>query len=108
MYDWHKDPVATLHSSWSGIQLDVFTDQDGMQLYSCNNQNGSVPLKSTQGTPGHDVLEHYGCVVLEVQDWIGGINFPEWNRGPKQIFGPDTSPYVLEATYKFSINETNS
>ena len=39
-YDWHNDPVATLHSDWSGIQLDVYTEQEGMQLYSCNNQNG--------------------------------------------------------------------
>lgn len=42
-YDWRKEgPVATLHSAWSGIQLDVFTDQDALQIYSCNNQNGGT------------------------------------------------------------------
>jgi len=47
-------------------------------------------------------------VVIEVEDWIGGINFPEWQRDRKQIIGPDGSPYVLEATYKFSVNKTGS
>lgn len=65
-------------------------------------------MKRSQGTPGHDTLDHYACVVIEVEDWIGGINFPEWQRNNKQIFGPAGSPYVLEATYKFSINTTKS
>lgn len=98
--------VATLRSAWSGIQLDVFTDQDALQIYSCNNQNGSVPLKATQGTPTNSMLQHWGCVVIEVEDWIAGINYPEWKREEEQIFGPGTQPYVLEATYRFSINQT--
>lgn len=41
-YDWReKGPVVTLSSPWSGIQIDVFTDQEALQVYSCNNQNGS-------------------------------------------------------------------
>jgi aldose 1-epimerase len=50
------------------------------------------------------VAEKYGCVVLEVEDWIDGINQPEWGRDELQIFGPGDDPYVLEATYKFSLN----
>lgn len=50
------------------------------------------------------MVEKYGCVVLEVEDWIDGINNPEWGRDPYQIFGPDDDAYVLEATYKFSLN----
>ena len=46
----------------------------------------------------------YGCVVLEVQDWIDGINHPEWEREKRQIFGPADDPYVLQATYEFSLN----
>lgn len=38
---------------------------------------------------------------MEVEDWIDGINHPEWQRD-KQIFGPEDDPYVLEATYRFS------
>lgn len=99
--------VATLRSAWSGIQLDVFTDQDALQIYSCNNQNGSVPLKATQGTATNSMLQHWGCVVIEVEDWIAGINYPEWKREEEQIFGPGTQPYVLEASYRFSINQTD-
>lgn len=38
--DWEALPVATLASRWSGIQVDVFTDQAAYQIYSCNNMNG--------------------------------------------------------------------
>ncbi|PHH69126.1 hypothetical protein CDD80_7002 [Ophiocordyceps camponoti-rufipedis] len=101
-FDWLDKPVATLSSAWSGIQLDVFTDQDAMQLYSCNGQNGTLPLKYFQGTTDWPrTIEKYGCVVLEVQDYIDGINHPEWMR--KQVFGPSDGPYVLNAKYRFSL-----
>ena len=101
-----------------------------MQVYTCNNMNGTpipyirfaaasanittgtFPLKQTQGffnDSSHPrVVEKYGCVVLEVEDWIDGINHPEWGRDPFQIFGPDDGPYVLEAMYKFSISHALS
>jgi aldose 1-epimerase len=41
---------------------------------------------------------------MEVQDWIGAINQPEWQREKKQIFGPADGPYTLEAAYVFSVN----
>jgi hypothetical protein len=64
---------------------------------------GTLPIKSTQGLDGRPrVVEQYGCIVLEVQDWIDGINHPEWQREKKQIFGPGDGAYVLEATYEFS------
>ncbi|KAJ4295211.1 hypothetical protein N0V90_007221 [Kalmusia sp. IMI 367209] len=98
-YDWRTDgPVATLASNFTGIQIDIFTDQDAFQVYSCPGQNGSLPIKSTQGYEGRPrVVEKYGCVVMEVEDWIDGINHPEWGREKKQIFGPGDEPYVLEA-----------
>ncbi|PMD59573.1 galactose mutarotase-like protein [Hyaloscypha bicolor E] len=110
-YDWReKGPVARLRSAWSGIQVDVFTDQDAFQVYSCGGQNGSMALKSTQGLHGVEgrerTIQQYGCVVMEVEDWIDGINQPEWGRGKKQIFGPGDEPYVLQASYRFSLNGT--
>ena len=52
-FDWReKGPVARLRSAWSGIQLDIYSDQEAFQVYSCGGQNGSMALKSTQGT--HD------------------------------------------------------
>ncbi|KAI0999452.1 hypothetical protein K3495_g8743 [Podosphaera aphanis] len=97
-------PVASLHSAWSGIQLDIFSNQGAIQIYSCSGQNGSVALKRTQGTLEQRFLQKYGCVVIEVEDWIDGINHPEWGR--KQIWGPEDGFYNLEASYRFSINDS--
>ncbi|KAL2073085.1 hypothetical protein VTL71DRAFT_10409 [Oculimacula yallundae] len=107
-YSWDALPVATLSSAWSGISLNVYTDQDAFQMYSCGGQNGSVALKSTQGlhnvTDRPRVIEQYGCVVMEVEDWVDAINHPEWNRDSKQIFGPEDGPYVLKARYEFGLD----
>jgi aldose 1-epimerase len=45
----------------------------------------------------------YGCVVMEVQDWIDGINHPEWGRLDKQVFGPGGDPYVLQVSHRFTV-----
>ena len=91
--------------------------------YSCNAQNGkllhikanaatltfpgTMAFKNTQGffndSSRPRVVPQYGCVVLEVEDWIDAINQPEWQRDAKNIFGPGGDPYVLEAVYKFSV-----
>lgn len=111
-YDWRAEGgfVARLQSAWSGIQLDVYTDQEAFQMYSCNGQNGSLTLKTTQGLFDNPkfprTIPKYGCVVLEVEDWIDAINQPQWQRSKKQIFEPGGDPYVLPASYKFSINTT--
>ncbi|KAK7542939.1 galactose mutarotase-like domain-containing protein [Phyllosticta citricarpa] len=107
-YDWRtKGPVASLSSDFSGIKVDVFTDQDAFQMYSCNSMNGTLPIKATQGffnnTNRPRVVEKYGCVVMEVEDWIDSINQPEWQREKKNIFGPETDPYVLQAEYRFTV-----
>lgn len=109
-YDWREDGgfVASLSSPWSGITVDVYTDQDAFQVYSCNGQNGSMALKSTQGILDDPdfprTIPKYGCVVMEVEDYIDAINQPEWQREKKQIFGPGDDPYVLQASYRFSVN----
>jgi len=42
-YDWReKGPVAQLASPFSGIQLDIYSDQDAFQLYTCNTMNGML------------------------------------------------------------------
>jgi aldose 1-epimerase len=46
-----------------------------------------------------------GCIVMEVQDWIDAINHPEWMREKKQIFGPSTPAFTLEADYVFSVTD---
>lgn len=40
-YDWRTSgPVASLSSAWSGIKVDIFSDQEAFQMYSCIGQNG--------------------------------------------------------------------
>lgn len=126
-YDWRNEgPVATVASPFSGIQIDVFSDQDAFQIYSCPGQNcnssifvsclcvltmslATTTIKETQGffnqTNHPRVVEKYGCMVMEVEDWIDAINQPSWQREKKNIFGPGDDPYVLQATYKFSLNK---
>ena len=69
-----------------------------------------MAIKNTQGffdDASHPrVVEQYGCIVMEVEDWIDGINQPEWQR--KQIYGPGDDPYVLEATYEFSVKSNST
>jgi len=108
-YDWRVEgPVAVLSSNFTGINVHVYSDQDAFQVYSCGGQNGSLPLKSTQGFFGNSsrprTVPQFGCVVMEVEDWIDGVNNPEWGRDKKQFFGPGDAPYVLNAVYDFSVN----
>lgn len=103
-----------MKSEYSGISLKIFTDQDALQVYNCVGQDGTTPLKKTQGFFSADgvdekktrerVIEKYGCVVLEVQDWIDGINHPEWKRREKQFFEPRTGKYELNARYVFDVD----
>ncbi|RPA91885.1 galactose mutarotase-like protein [Choiromyces venosus 120613-1] len=95
-------PVATLSSEWSGIKVDIYTDEVGMQVFSCYWSGGDMPIKKTQGGPGaatNGFMQSSGCIALEAQDWVDGINHPEWGR--KQFYGPGER-YKWETTYKFS------
>ncbi|KAF2840094.1 galactose mutarotase-like protein [Patellaria atrata CBS 101060] len=39
-YDWRtKGPVASVSSNFTGITVDIFSDQDAFQVYSCVGQN---------------------------------------------------------------------
>ena len=64
---------------------------------------GANELKKSQGgRASSGFVKSNGCVAVEPQDWIDGINHPEWGRTDKQIFGPDTKPYESWISYKFS------
>ncbi|KAG5787018.1 hypothetical protein H9Q69_013910 [Fusarium xylarioides] len=107
-YDWRTEgPVASFASSWSGIQVDIYSDQDAFLFYSCAQQKGDMPLKKTQGLkhiPGASrVIPKHGCAVMMLHDYIDGINHPEWLRDRKQIFEPGGDPFVLQARHSFSL-----
>ncbi|KAI5853576.1 aldose 1-epimerase [Tricharina praecox] len=101
-HDKENQYVARLNSPWSGVEVKVFTDQAAFQIYSCAASNGTKPIgKSTQGLSGRPaVIQEGGCVVMEAEDWIDGINNPEWGR--KQIWGPEDGLLTFNARYEFS------
>lgn len=105
-----NSPVLSLWSKTTGIRMDVSTNQQGVQIYSCNGQNGTIPVKPSQVQRnsrvyggGSKFIERHGCLVVETQGWIDGINHPEWGNSEYWIYSPETGPAVNYATYDFSI-----
>ncbi|KAI1139943.1 galactose mutarotase-like protein [Hypoxylon sp. FL0543] len=92
--------VVQLASPFSGIKADLRTDQPGIVLYSCNWMDGSADLKSTQGTKTNRKVERSSCVAIEAQDYVDGINHPEWGRVDKEITGPGQT-YTWESSWTF-------
>ncbi|PRP86087.1 aldose 1-epimerase [Planoprotostelium fungivorum] len=100
-------PVASLWSDFSGIRVSIETNQNAFQVYSCNGMNGSIPLKSTQRSSlNRKTVPKYGCLVMEVEGWIDGINHPEWPI-ESQIYGPGRD-YHLTATHRFTTEEVTT
>lgn len=64
--------VATVYDSRTGIQLDVVTDQPGLQVYIGNFLNGSVKGKGGVAYP------HRSAICLETQHYPDSPNKPEW------------------------------
>ncbi|KAI1337631.1 aldose 1-epimerase [Xylariaceae sp. FL0016] len=92
--------VATLASAFSGVKAELRTDQPGVVIYSCNWMDGTADLKSTQGTAENKKVIRSSCVAIEAQDYVDGINHPEWGRLDKQITGPGKT-YSWESSWTF-------
>ena len=71
-YSAPDDPSVEVLQMWSpstGIQMSLETNQQGLQIYSCNGQNGTIPVKEDQQHLSNTTyVEKYGCVVIETQD----------------------------------------
>lgn len=96
--------IVRANSSTTGISLEVTSNQQAVQIYSCPGQDGSIPTKPSQQKRNEDgakSVNKYGCFVIEPEGWIDGINHPEWGQLPYQIYAPDTAPAINWATYKF-------
>ena len=84
--------VASVHDTISGIVMDVFTNQPGIQFYIGNFLDGTVRGK------GDIFYPHRSAICLETQHYPDSPNHPEWpdtrlNRG---------ETYHTTTTYKFS------
>ena len=68
-------PVLSLWSSSTGIRMDLSTNQQGLQIYGCSGQNGTIPVRQSQrqknanSAPngGAQYVNKYGCLVIETQ-----------------------------------------
>lgn len=88
-----SQPAATAHSESSGIVMQVFTTEPGLQFYSGNFLNGSDSGKS-----GNKYLQYSGF-CLETQHYPDSPNqahFPSVRIAPGETFTSQTS-------YKFSV-----
>lgn len=102
--------VLSMWSETTGIQMDLSHNQQGTQIYTCNGQGGDnpIPVKQSQvdrngdAEGATDMIEQYGCVVIEPQAWIDAINHPEWGVDKYEIFSPETGPLNFYSTYDFS------
>ena len=100
--------VLTMSSNVTGIQLDIRTNQQSLQIYTCNNiaLMANIPVKQSQqhSTNGSiTTVPKFGCVVIETQQWIDGINNPQWGQDQYQIYTVDSEPAVVFAQYDFSV-----
>lgn len=96
-----KDAVVlTLASAFSGVRARLRTNQVGIVLYSCAWSDGKTELKKTQGTAKNKSVEKSSCIAIEPQDYVDGINHPEWGRVDAQITAPG-EVYDWEASWAF-------
>jgi len=82
-----EKPVAKVFSPLTGIQLEVFTDQPGIQLYTGNALKGNDLGKSGR------VYEKHSAFCLETQGFPDAPNhpsFPSCFLKPKEIFESET------------------
>ncbi|KAK7957339.1 aldose 1-epimerase [Apiospora aurea] len=93
--------VVELASAFSGVKAELRTDQPGVVLYSCNWFDGTAPLKADQGLEGRRNVTRSSCVAVEAQDYVDGINHPEWDRLDHQISKPGDK-YSWESSWTFS------
>lgn len=87
---------ASLKSPASGITLDVYTNEPGIQIYTGNFLDGSVVGK--KGVRYHK----RASVCLETQKYPDSPNKPEW---PSPVLRPGEK-YVSHCIFKFSVDKT--
>ncbi|MBO7371553.1 MAG: galactose mutarotase [Bacteroidales bacterium] len=85
-------PCATLYEPATGIFMEIFTDQPGLQFYSGPAMNGT-----DVGKRG-DVHHRFSGIALETQKFPDAPNQPGF---PNTILRPGEE-YVHNAIYKFS------
>ena len=85
--------AAKAYSPTSGIALEVYTNEPGIQFYTGNFMDG-------KDTGKHGVLyPHRGALCLETQHYPDSPNHPDF---PSVVLNPGEK-YVSECIYKFTV-----
>lgn len=87
--------VVTLKSPVTGITLDVYTNEPGIQIYTGNFLDGSVSGKNGK------VYNQRAAVCLETQHYPDSPNKPEW---PSTLLNPGET-YKSHCVYKFGVEK---
>jgi aldose 1-epimerase len=87
--------AAEAYSPTSGILLDVYTNEPGIQFYTGNFMDGKD--KGKHGT----VYPHRGAFCLETQHFPDSPNHPDF---PSTVLRPGTT-YKSHCIYKFSVKK---
>ena len=92
-----KQVAATLYSPKTGIFMEMFTNEPGVQVYTGNFQGIQGEENIVRKLGKH--YPQYISVCLESQKYPDSPNHPEW---PSPVVTPE-KPYYSHAAYKFSI-----
>lgn len=90
-----KQVAARLTSPVSGITLEVYTDEPGIQVYSGNFLDGIVKGKKSI------VYNQRAAICLETQHYPDSPNKPEW---PSVLLEPGKT-YRSHCIFKFTVNK---
>jgi len=73
-------PAAQVYGPQTGIQLDIYTTQPGLQFYSGNFLDGTIPRKSDQiyDNAPNQAYQKYSAFVLETQHFPDSVHHPDW------------------------------
>jgi aldose 1-epimerase len=89
------NPAATVLGDQTGIFMEVFTKEPGIQFYSGNFMAGSNPLKNGKKD------DHRGALCLETQHYPDSPHQPSF---PTTELKPGQT-YSTETVYKFSVKK---
>lgn len=92
-----SEPCATLYSPKTGIFMEMFTNEPGVQVYTGNFQGIGGEENIVRKLGKH--YPQYISVCLESQKYPDSPNHPEW---PSPVVTPE-KPYFSHAAYKFSV-----
>jgi len=72
-------PVLRAYGPVSGIHMDIYTTQLGLQLYTGNNLDGRIPRKSDQIFGGQNqTYQQFAGFAAETQHYPDSIHQPQW------------------------------